>query len=229
MKSSDLAAVMNAVDARSAVARIVNMSTGDVRLVRDEGVADDPLSATLREAFQTGRSRTVKTPAGELFVDAYLPPLRLVLVGAVHIAQALVPMASSVGYSVIVIDPRTAFATVDRFPNVVLDTRWPDKALADLTLDQQTAFCALTHDPKIDEPGLIAALASDAFYIGALGSSRTHEKRCERLREQGVAEDRLTRIHAPIGLNIGAVGAPEIAVSIMAEITQTLRQREVSG
>ena len=228
MRSADLSAILSAIDRREPVVRIVGMASGDVRLVHRDEVPGDPLAETLGEAFRTGQSRTIRAPGEETFLDVYLPPLRLVLLGAVHIAQVLIPMAISTGYAVTVIDPRTAFATDERFPGVVLDTRWPEKALADIALDPQTAFCALTHDPKIDEPGLAAALRSDAFYVGALGSRRTHEKRCARLRDLGVPEDALSRIHAPIGLDIGAVGAAEIAVSIMAEITQTLRQRATS-
>jgi xanthine dehydrogenase accessory factor len=146
-----------------------------------------------------------------------------VITGAVHVSQALAPMARLAGYDVSIVDPRTAFATPERFPDVPLFAEWPDTALPRLGLDHWTAFAALTHDPKIDDTGLTAALASDCFYVGALGSKKTHAKRVERLRAAGLAEAAVARIHAPIGLAIGAVSPAEIAVSILAEITARLR------
>ena len=166
---------------------------------------------------------------GDVFVHVFNPPLRMVVVGAVHTAQFLVPMATLADYDVTIIDPRTAFASEERFPNVNLVTEWPDQALAEFGLDTRTAFLALTHDPKIDDPALGVALASEAFYIGALGSKRTHAKRVERLVAQGISEQAIGRIHAPIGLNIGAVGPVEIAMSIMAEVTAVLRGKSGSG
>ncbi|MCR9254819.1 MAG: XdhC family protein [Alphaproteobacteria bacterium] len=158
-----------------------------------------------------------------LFVHVHTPPLRLLVVGAVHIAQALVPMAALAGYAVHVIDPRRAFATDDRFPNVTMTTEWPDDALPALKADRRTAIVTLTHDPKLDDPALLEALKSDAFYIGALGSKRTHAKRWDRLKEEGVGEASFARINGPIGLNIGALTPAEIAVSILGQITATLR------
>ena len=146
------------------------------------------------------------------------------IIGAVHISQALAPIARLVGYDVTIVDPRTAFATPERFPDVNVIAKWPDEALPPLGVDPYTAFVALTHDPKIDDPALLHALARDCFYIGALGSKKTHARRLERLKAQGVPDAALARIHAPIGLAIGAVSPPEIAVSIMAEITATLRK-----
>ena len=143
--------------------------------------------------------------------------------GAVHIAQALIPIARQAGYDVIVVDPRTAFASEERFVGVPRDARWPDEALPEIGLDARTAFIALTHDPKIDDPALQIALPSDVFYVGALGSTRTHAKRIDRLSQLGVSKDALERINAPIGLDIGAVGPVEIAISIMAEVTAALR------
>ncbi len=152
-----------------------------------------------------------------------MPPPRLVVTGAVHISQALAPVARLIGYDVTVVDPRTAFASPERFPDVKLIPQWPDEALPPLGVDRYTAFAALTHDPKIDDPALLHALSRDCFYIGALGSKKTHARRLERLKAQGVTEAALSRIHAPIGLAIGAVSPPEIAVAIMAEITASLR------
>ncbi|MEZ5669139.1 MAG: XdhC family protein [Alphaproteobacteria bacterium] len=159
----------------------------------------------------------------ELFIQVWAPPLRLVLVGAVHIAQPLAPMAAMAGYDVTVVDPRGSFATADRFPGVSLCTDWPDDAIAGLGLDSRTAIVTLTHDPKLDDPALDAALRSQAFYIGALGSRKTHAKRVERLRTLGHGEAALARIHGPVGLNIGAASPQEIAISILAEITAALR------
>lgn len=163
-------------------------------------------------------------PDGRTFVAVHNPPLRLVVVGAVHIAQALVPMARIAGYDPVVIDPREAFASADRFPDTRLLHDWPDEALSVLGLNARTALVLLTHDPKLDDPALIAGLRGEVFYIGALGSTRTHAKRCERLREAGFGDPDIARIHGPVGLNIGAANPAEIAVAILAEITATLRR-----
>jgi len=159
------------------------------------------------------------------FAVPFNPPLRLAVVGAVHIAQALVPMARLAGYDTLVIDPREAFASAARFPDATLSHDWPDEALAAFAPDARTAIVTLTHDSKLDDPALLAALGSGAFYIGALGSNRTHAKRLDRLRAAGVAEDALTRIHAPVGLDIGARSPAEIAVSVLAQMTARLRGR----
>jgi xanthine dehydrogenase accessory factor len=152
-----------------------------------------------------------------------VPPPRLVVIGAVHISQALAPIAALLGYDVTVVDPRTAFASPERFPDVKVIAEWPDQALPPLGVDRYTAFIALTHDPKIDDPALLHALERDCFYIGALGSRKTHGRRLERLKAQGAGDNNLARIHAPIGLNIGAISPPEIAVAIMGEVTSRLR------
>jgi xanthine dehydrogenase accessory factor len=146
-----------------------------------------------------------------------------VIIGAVHISQALAPLARSLDYDVTVVDPRTAFASPERFPDVKLIAEWPEEALPGLNIDHYTAFVAVTHDPKIDDPALLHAFEKNCFYIGALGSRKTHAKRGDRLKVQGVSEADFARIKAPIGLNIGAVSPSEIAVSIMAEITAELR------
>ena len=163
-------------------------------------------------------------PDGETIVCIHNPPLRLIVIGAVHIAQALVPMARIAGYDPVINDPRAAFATPARFPGEVLSQDWPDEALRAFGLDARTALVLLTHDPKLDDPALIEALNSDLFYIGALGSSRTHAKRVARLRDAGLSDAQIARINAPVGLDIGAAGPAEIALSILAQMTQVLRQ-----
>jgi xanthine dehydrogenase accessory factor len=216
--------------ARRAAIVVTNIDSGAQRLVKGADVASDPLAEELGRRLRSGRSGTVETAEGNVFLTVYVPPPRMVVIGAVHISQALVPMARLVGYDVTVVDPRTAFATAERFPDVPVIAEWPDVALPPLHVDHYTAFVALTHDPKIDDPALLHAFERDCFYIGALGSKKTHARRLERLKGQGVSDADLARIHAPIGLAIGAVSPPEIAVSIMAEITAALRkgsEREV--
>ena len=208
-------------EAHRAIAVVTDLGAGTQRLVRLSDVGEEgDLSEALAEAFARDQSRTVETEAGEHFIHVFNPPLKMIIVGAVHVAQALVPIARATGYEVIIIDPRGAFATEQRFPDVRLIEEWPDEVLPTLGVDQRTAFIALTHDPKIDDPALSFALDAPCFYIGALGSRKTHAARLERLAASG---DKLNRIHGPIGLNIGARGAPEIAISIMAEVTQALR------
>ena len=165
-----------------------------------------------------------ETAEGKVFLTVYVPAPQLVIIGAVHISQALAPIGKLVGYDVTIVDPRTAFASPERFPDVKVIAEWPDKALPPLNVDRYTAFVALTHDPKIDDPALLHALARDCFYIGALGSRKTHARRVERLKAQGVSDAAIARIAAPIGLDIGAVSPAEIAVSIMAQITERLRE-----
>lgn len=161
---------------------------------------------------------------GRRFIQIHNPPLRLLVVGAVHIAQALVPMARLAGHDVTVIDPRPAFGAEARFPGVPIVEEWPDEALADLGLDARTAVVTLTHDPKLDDPAIRAALGADVYYLGCLGSTRTHAKRVARLEEAGFDPAQIARIHAPVGLDLGARGPAEIAVSILAQITQRLRR-----
>ena len=187
---------------------------------RPDGVLAEALAAALRD----DRCRLVETEDGPVFIEVFTPPLRLVVVGAVHITQALLPIARVCGYRTIVIDPRRAFATAERFPDTEIVTDWPDEALEALALDRRTAVVTLTHDPKLDDPALAVALRSPAFYVGALGSRRTHAKRIPRLREMGFSPQEIGRIHAPVGLDIGAVSPGEIAVSILAEITSVLRR-----
>ncbi len=177
-----------------------------------------------RRAVRLDRAETCEVGGREWLVNPYNPPQRMALVGAVHIAQALAPMAAQAGFEVTVIDPRRAFATEARFPDVHLDPRWPDEAFAERAPDTRTAVVTLTHDPKIDDPALAAALESDAFYIGALGSRRTHAARRERLAERGFDESATGRIHAPVGLDLGGRAPAEIAVSVLAEAIGVLRR-----
>jgi len=182
------------------------------------------LAAQAEGALRDDASRTVTVDGTSWFIAAENPPLRLIVVGAVHIAQALVPMALPLGFAVTVVDPRRAFATEERMGDrVAISTDWPDEAMTALAPDARTAVVTLTHDPKLDDPALEVALRSPAFYIGCLGSRRTHAKRIARLTEAGLTDAELGRIHAPVGLDIGAVTAPEIAVSILAQIVAARR------
>jgi xanthine dehydrogenase accessory factor len=203
--------------ARRAVVYAVRPAAWERRLVADPA---DPLWEAAAAALAADRSGF----AGEWFLGVHNPPLRLAVVGAVHIAQALVPMARLAGYDVIVVDPREAFASAARFPDTRLTHDWPDEALAAFGLDARTAVVTLTHDPKIDDPAIRTALAAPAFYVGCLGSTRTHAARIERLRAAGVAAEAIGRIHAPIGADIGAQAPAEIAVAILAQITERLRR-----
>ena len=178
----------------------------------------------LREHLRSGKSGMEEAAEGRVFLTVYVPAPQLVITGAVHISQVLAPIAKLLGYDVTIVDPRTAFASVERFPDVRVIAEWPDQALPPLGIDRYTAFVALTHDPKIDDPALIHALSRDCFYIGALGSRKTHARRVDRLKQQGLIEADISRIHAPIGVDIGAVSPAEIAVAIMAQITERLRK-----
>ena len=190
---------------------------------------DPEVAETARAALRRDRGEVVEVAGARYFLHVMNPPPRLFVVGAVHVAQALVPVAVLLGYEVTVIDPRRAFAGGDRFAEVKVATDWPDEALGAAGLDARSAVVTLTHDPKLDDPALRVALASPAFYVGSLGSRRTHAKRIERLAGAGLAREALARIHAPVGLDVGAVTAAEIAVSIAAELTAGFRGREVAG
>ena len=203
---------------------VTDFASGAQRFVTGTDVDADPLCETLQAHLRSGKSGMEDTPQGRVFLTVHVPPPRLVITGAVHISQALAPVASLLGYDVTIVDPRTAFASPERFPDVKLIARWPDEALPPLAIDRYTAFVALTHDPKIDDPALLHALARDCFYIGALGSRKTHARRLERFKAAGLTDAALARIHAPIGLAIGAVSPAEIAVAIMAQITERLRE-----
>jgi xanthine dehydrogenase accessory factor len=209
--------------ARRAAILVTDIASGEQRLVRETEVDGDPLAEDLRKALLNGKSGFLERDDRRFFLTVQVPPVRAIVIGAVHISQALAPMMKGVDLDVTIIDPRTAFATPERFPDIDLRAEWPDAVLPDLGLDRYTAMVALTHDPKIDDPALVAALRSDCFYIGALGSRKTHERRVQRLTAAGLTEADLARIHAPIGLDIGAVSPAEIAVSILAELIAALR------
>ncbi|MCC6946348.1 MAG: XdhC family protein [Bradyrhizobiaceae bacterium] len=221
----DLLATLNAERAaRRAAVVVTELASGAQRLVREGEVAGDALAEALQAQIRSGKSGVVETEAGRFFLELHLPPPRLMITGAVHVSQALAPIARLLGFDVSIVDPRTAFATPERFPDVPLYAEWPDTALARLKPDHWTAFVALTHDPKIDDPALEIALAAGCFYVGALGSKKTHGRRIESLKKRGVPEPSIARIHAPIGLSIGASSPQEIALSIMAEIILRLRR-----
>lgn len=227
MREDLLERLMAERKARRPVLLVTELETGAQRLVTPSLVAQDPLADALSEAFRTGKSGMAGE--GRVFLTVEVPPPRLLVIGAVHISQALAPMARIAGYDMIVIDPRTAFATPERFPDVPVIARWPEEAIAQTGIDAFTALIALTHDPKIDEPALTAGLRAGCFYVGALGSRRTHAKRLERLHGAGLSEDETARIHAPIGLDIGAVSPGEIAVAILAQVIGALRRRNASS
>lgn len=207
-----LAGVNAARAKREAVALITDLDTGVLRIeTRGDGAVG--------EAFRTGKSGMAE--GGKAFIDVHVPGAKLVVIGAVHISQALAQMARLVNLPLTIIDPRTAFATPERFPEVPLLAEWPEDALKKLPLDRYTALIALTHDPKIDDFALRAALEAECFYVGALGSRKTHAKRCERLADLG---EKLSRIKAPIGLDIGALSPAEIAVSVLAQVIAEMRK-----
>jgi xanthine dehydrogenase accessory factor len=228
MKRVLLDLLLEARAAKRPLALVTDLTTGrqalfcDNKLSGDLGLGEAQVES-LRRAIAADRSGALDG-SDDIFVQVVNPPLRMVVVGAVHIAQTLVPMATLAGYEVIVVDPRRAWATTERFPGVTLTTEWPDDALTDLSLDRRSAVVTLTHDPKLDDPALAVALRSEVFYIGALGSKRTHGSRLERLRDQGFKKSDLARIHGPVGLALGARSPAEIAVSILAQVTQTLHQ-----
>jgi len=211
--------------ARRAVAVVTNVESGEQRLVKAADIIKDPLHDFLEKHIRMAKSGMEETPQGRVFLTVHVPSPQLVITGAVHISQALAPIGQMLGYDVTIVDPRTAFASIERFPDVKVIAQWPDVALPPLNVDRYTAFVALTHDPKIDDPALKHALARECFYIGALGSRKTHAKRVARLKEAGIRDADIARIHAPIGLGIGAVSPAEIAVSIIAEITARLRMK----
>jgi xanthine dehydrogenase accessory factor len=231
MKRRFLDAVIAAGRDHRSVALATELATGRQLLVANGSAEGEfeldaaPLGA-VREALRSDRNTTLHTPAGRVFVEVFSPPRRCFVIGAVHIAQPLVQMLKLADYGVTVIDPRGPFATEARFPGVDLTQEWPDEALDRLKPDHRSAVVTLTHDPKLDDPALAVALRSDCYYIGALGSHRTHAARCSRLAELGFGETELARIHGPIGLAIGAVSPAEVAISILAQMTQILRRGE---
>ena len=224
MKLDILTALNAERAARRATIIITNVENGKQRFVKAAEIGRDPSRAALAEHLRTGKSGMAETAEGRVFLTVYVPAPQLVITGAVHISQALAPIGKLLGYDVTIVDPRTAFASPERFPDVKVVAAWPEEALPPLNVDRYTAFVALTHDPKIDDPALTHALKRDCFYIGALGSRKTHARRVERLKQQGFSDADIARIQAPIGLDIGAVSPAEIAVAIMAQITEKLRE-----
>ena len=211
---------------RRAAILVTDTQSGEQRLVEAGEAAADPLAEALAARFRSGRSGTAED--GVTFLTVYVPPPRLVMIGAVHISQALSPMARLAGFDPLVIDPRTAFATPERFSGVPVIAEWPDEALKDHPLDAYTALAALTHDPKIDDMPIRAALETGCFYVGALGSRKTHGKRVERLMAAGLSAELIEAIDAPIGADIGAQSPAEIAVAVLAEIIAALRKGPAS-
>lgn len=219
-------ALLARLRAAQAEARPVVVATelpGGRQLLLPDDPAPEGLAALAETAWRADRSGTAELDGATWFLHAYAPPMRLMVVGAVHIAQALVPMAAGLGWAVLVTDPRRAFATDERFPSVTVSTDWPDEAMDAWKPDARTAVVTLTHDPKLDDPALDRALKSDAFYIGALGSRKTHGARLERLRALGHGDAALARIRGPVGLDLGAVTAGEIGLSIMAQLVSARR------
>jgi xanthine dehydrogenase accessory factor len=218
---------------KQALALVTQLDDGRQALVSEDKVEgnlelDAQALGAVRQRISGDLSGTMTVAEAELFVRVYNPPLRLILVGAVHVSQALIPMAVLLGFDVTVIDPRTAFASDERFPNVSMLTDWPDQAMRSLKLDHRCAVVTLTHDPKLDDPALKEVLQSDVFYIGSLGSRKTHASRIERLQADGFDESSLKKIHAPVGIHLGGRRPAEIALSIMAEIVQSLRLQSPS-
>ena len=230
MKASTVAALRAARATRQAVTLATRLGDAAEALVypdRADGelAGDTAVLAAARQAMVLGRSETVELGGQKIFLNVYVPPARLIIVGAVHIAQALAPMATMLDFDVTVVDPRGAWATGSRFPGVKVVQEWADEAFEKMGLDASTAVVTLTHDPKLDDPALESALRSDAFYVGALGSKRTHAKRKERLAEAGIGEEQFARIHGPVGLNIGAKSPAEIAVSILGQVIEVRARR----
>ena len=225
MRAADLALLNAERAARRAVVLVTELETGEQRVVTAKEVADDPLGPEIAARILSGKSGIVERNGHGSFLTVHVPPVRLIVIGAVHISQALAPVARLAGLDVTIIDPRTAFAAPERFPDARLLAEWPDDVFPGLALDRYTAVALVTHDPKIDDQALVAALRADCFYIGALGSRATHAKRLDRMRAQGFQDDDLARIRAPIGLDISAVSPAEIAISIVAEIVGAMRKK----
>ncbi len=229
MKSADLALVNAERRARRAVVQVSDLASGQSRVIVAGDSVEPPLREPVQKALRTGKSASVELDGQILFINAHLPPARIVVIGAVHISQALSAMATIVGFDLRIMDPRTAFASKARFENVDLVAEWPEDALLERPLDAFCALVAVTHDPKIDDFPIAAALKAGCFYVGALGSRKTHAKRVERLKTHGLSDEVIAKISAPIGLDIGASSPQEIAVAIMAEIIAALRGRVVLG
>lgn len=212
-------------DNRRAVILVRELHSGTGRLIYKDSVEnDDPLATAATARFRTGKSGIETVGSETFFLNVEVPAPRIIIIGAVHISQALVPMIKQCGFDLTIIDPRTAFATIERFPDVNLMPDWPEEVLSDELIDSYTALAAVTHDPKIDDFAIAKALEQNCFYVGALGSRKTHAKRLDRLRQQGLSDTQLNRLDAPIGLDIGASSPAEIAVAILGQIISALRK-----
>lgn len=230
MKAATLKALLKARADKAGTALVTDLSSGAQTLIVD-GVASGDIEAGaalmrfVEDALAADKGMTIDLSEARYFIQIFNPPPRLIIVGAVHIGQVFAPMAALAGYEVIVVDPRGAFATEARFPGVTLNSEWPDDALEALDIDKRTAIVTLTHDPKLDDPALKVALSKEPFYIGSLGSRKTHAKRVERLTAAGFPTQAIERIHAPVGLDIGAVSPAEIAISILGQMTEALHRK----
>ena len=230
MKQHTLSQLIKDQNEKKAVALATDIDIGLQTLVYDNTAIgpdenNEEIQQIARQAMQDDRCKIYEIGGRRIFIEVFNPSLRMLIVGAVHIAQPLSRMASVAGYDVTVIDPRASFATDERFPGITLNGEWPDDGMRDLDPDRRTAIVTLTHDPKLDDPGIEVALKSDAFYIGALGSRKTHAARVERLTATGFSETEIARIHAPVGLSIGSVSPAEIAISILAQVTDVLHRK----
>ena len=223
MKSETLTQLLADRAANRPVVLATHLESGEEHLIYPGRSASDALSEAAATALREDKSRRVESDDGPYFLHAFNPPLRMIIVGAVHIAQPLSRMAALAGYDVVMVDPRGAFLDEERFPGVQLTSEWPDDALKELAIDARTAIVTLTHDPKLDDPALHVALRSPAFYVGSLGSKRTHAKRLARLDDDGFTAEECARIQGPIGLDIGAKSPAEIAIAILAQVTEQLR------
>ncbi|MEC8087390.1 MAG: XdhC family protein [Pseudomonadota bacterium] len=230
MKQHTLSQLIKDQNEKKAVALATDIDIGLQTLVYDNTAIgpdenNEEIQQIARQAMRDDRCKIYEICGRRIFIEVFNPSLRMLIVGAVHIAQPLSRMASVAGYDVTVIDPRASFATDERFPGITLNGEWPDDGMRDLDPDRRTAIVTLTHDPKLDDPGIEVALKSDAFYIGALGSRKTHAARVERLTATGFSETEIARIHAPVGLSIGSVSPAEIAISILAQVTDVLHRK----
>ena len=226
MRKDTLKTLLDASRERRALVLVTPLSHGDERIFSEQAPGEDhPLAGEIAACLRTGRSRIFETDEGEFFLHAILPAPRLIIIGATHIAQVLVRLAREVGVEPLIIDPRTAFATQQRFDEADIIAKWPGEALGELGLDRHSALVCLAHVPDIDDEALCAALRGECFYIGALGSKRSHAKRVKRLTARGFSEQEISVIHAPIGLDIGSLGPSEIALSIIAEVVKVMRER----
>ncbi len=227
MDVATLEVLNSARKTRRAVALVTDMADGTSRALVEGAAVPEAFRPSVENAFLTGKAMSVDIDGRSVFINAYLPPPRIVVIGAVHISQSLAQLAPVTGYDLTIIDPRTAFATPERFSGVDLVAEWPEDALKERPLDAYTAVAAVTHDPKIDDFALSAALSAGCFYVGALGSRKTHAKRVDRLEALGHSQAEIARISAPIGLDIGAASPAEIALATLGDIVRAFRRRSL--